>query len=168
MGAVLAWLIPALVSAASTWWSTRQANERQGWQDNRARLAWDMQEKRRVMLGASVMSLLERRPDLRDRIPQPLLDWITRPSQQFTGQTPTPSPWGAAAVSGFAGGAAGWAADVNRSSRQEPVGVPGLNIGEDLFSVDAPFLGGQTASMGAMHQLTPPRNWALRRCFSKK
>jgi len=130
MPALLAWLIPALVSAASTWYASRQRNQAQGHQDDRARMAWEEQEQRRLMLGRSVMDLLERRPEFRDRIPGPLLEWISRPAREFTGQSYMPSPWGAAAIGGAQAGVGAWQASNKREGERPPIGdVPDLGQG---------------------------------------
>lgn len=156
---VLAWLIPALVGAASTWWQARQANQQMGWQDDQSRRAWEYQEKRRRMFGHSVMDLLERRPDLRERIPQPLLDWIMRPAQPFTGERPQPNALVSGLMGGAAAGAAGWERDVNRSSRIFPMSDAGAGFGEQdgAFWADA-GLTGLTAAQGAMRQAQPTQS----------
>jgi len=169
MPAFLAWLIPALVSAASTWYASHQRNRAQGFQDTQAQRAWEEQEKRRQMLGASVMDLLERRPEFRDRIPGPLLDWITRPARPFTGQSYMPSPLAAGAVGGAAAGASAWQEGNRQEAARGPVGGipsfgsgpgfsassgPGFSTSEEAFSIDAP-LSGWSSGQSAMSQAGP-------------
>jgi len=159
MAAILPWLIPALVGAATSWWRTRQQNQQQGWQDDQSRAAWEQQEKRRRMLGSSVMSLLERRPDLRSRIPQPLLDWIMRPAMPFTGQRPQSSALMGGLLGGATAGAAGWERNINRTSRIPPFADTGAGFGEQdgAFFADAPITG-QTAVQGALQQAVPQQS----------
>jgi len=161
MPAFLAWLIPALVSAASTWHAARQRNQAQGHQDERAQGAWEEQEQRRLMLGRSVMDLLERRPEFRDRIPGPLLEWIQRPARPFTGQSYMPSPLGAGAVGGAAAGVSAWQESTRQEGARGPVPdlTPGFDVSEsgNAFSIDAPLLG-WTSGQSAMQQAGPDQS----------
>jgi len=137
---ILAIAIPALIRGFRSWMGAKQQNEMMGWQDNQARQAWELQEKRRRMLGQSVFDLLERRPDLKERIPQPLLDWIMRPTAQWSGQRPTPSPFAAGLMGAAEGGAQGYFADVDRSAGREPVGdIPDLFGDSDTYNPDSNF-----------------------------
>jgi len=153
--------IAAAATLAATWWSARKANKQQGFQNDQARAAWDHQEQRRLMFGRSVMSILEKRPDFRERIPQPLLDWITRPPGEFTGDAPTSNAFVTGLVQGGLAGASTYSQSLNRPQPEPFAPIPDLGAGfggnDNAFFVDA-GLTGQTAGQGAMQQAQPVQN----------